>query len=141
MINLLKFIKSASTGRILAVLLGTSLLSAAALARRVAEPPAAPERIGSEAFVGLLRATDVTSVIAPAPMTIAEVVAAPGDELRAGDPIARLDRTEADRELAHLTLELERATQNVVERERAVAWTEHASQRLTSEAAQANLAL
>src|SRR5919108_186344 len=49
MINLLKFIKSASTGRILAVLLGTSLLSAAALARRVAEPPAPPGRIRNQA--------------------------------------------------------------------------------------------
>ncbi len=138
MMNPLKFLKSASTGRVLAVLLGATLLSAAALARRVAEPPAAPERIGSEAFVGLIRATDVTTVIAPVPLTIAEVVAAPGDELREGDPIARLDRSEADRALAHLTLELERATQNVAERERAVAWTEHASQRLISETTHAS---
>src|SRR3954453_15838025 len=121
MTNPLNYLKSASTVRVLAVLVGTTLLSAAALARRVAEPPAAPERIGSEAFVGLIRAVDVTSVIAPAPLTIAEIVAAPGDELAAGAPIARLDRSEADRELAHLTLELERATQNVAERERAVA--------------------
>jgi multidrug resistance efflux pump len=139
--NPLRYLKFASTGRVLAVLLGVTLLSAAALARRVAEPPAAPERIGDEAFVGLLRATDVTSVIAPVPLTIAEIVVAPGDELAAGAPIARLDRTDADRELAHLTLELERATQNVAERERAVAWTEHASQRLVSETTHASTEL
>src|SRR5918996_2486174 len=136
--NPLRYLKFASTGRVLAVRLGVTLLSAAALARRVAEPSAAPERIGDEAFVGLLGAPDVTSVIPPVPLTIAEIVVAPGDELAAGAPIARLDRTDADRELAHLTLELERATQNVAERERAVAWTENASQRLVSETTHAS---
>jgi multidrug resistance efflux pump len=138
MTNPLTSLKSASTGRVLAILLGTTLLSAAALARRVAEPAAVPERIGNEASVGLIRPTDVSSVIAPAALTIAEVVVAPGDEVAAGAPIARLDRSEADRELAHLTLELERATENVAERERTVAWTEHTTQRLVPETTQAS---
>src|SRR5213593_970231 len=139
--RLLKFLDSASTGRILAILFVATTISAAALARRVVEPPAPAERIGGETLAGVLRATDVSSIMAPVTLTIAEVRAAPGDELAAGAPIVRLDRTDADRELAQLTLELERATQNVAERERAVAWTEHATQRLVPETTQATAQL
>ena len=137
----MSFLTSASTGRVLAILIAATMVSAAALARRVAEPPAEPERVATEALVGLLRATDVSSIMTPVSVTIAEILVAQGDELAAGDPIARLDRTNTERELAQLSLEIERARQNVAGREQAVAWLEHASQRLVTETTQASAQL
>src|SRR5207244_1416575 len=111
-------------------LLVATIASSAALARHVVEPPADPGPVLSDALVGLLRPIDINSITTPIPVTIAEVMVAPGDELTTNQPIARIDRTDGDRELARLTLEIQRATADVNQRERAVAWTEHASQRL-----------
>jgi len=113
------------------------MVSAAALARRAVDPPAATERITSDALVGLLRPTDISSIMTPIALTVAEIMAAPGDEVTAGQPLARIDRTDGERELAHLTLEIERATQDVAERERVIAWTEHNNRLLVTETAQA----
>jgi len=113
------------------------MVSAAALARRAVDPPAATERITSDALVGLLRPTDISSIMTPIALTVAEIMAAPGDEVTAGQSIARIDRTDGERELAHLTLEIERATQDVAERERVIAWTEHNNRLLVTETAQA----
>jgi multidrug resistance efflux pump len=141
MMNPLKRLAAGSSGRLLTVLLIATIASSAALARHVVEPPANPEPILSEGIVGLLRPIDISSITTPIPVTIAEVVVAPGDELTANQPIARIDRTDGERELARLALEIERATGEVNERERAVAWTEHANQRLVAEVAQATAAL
>ena len=141
MMNTLHRHASASSARIVTVLIVATIASSAALARRVVEPAGDTQPIVSEALVGLLGPTDTNSIVTPMPVTIAEVLCAPGDELAANQPIARIDRTEAERELARLGLEVERAKHDVLERERALAWTEHASQRLVTEMAQATAEL
>src|SRR5438552_484085 len=135
MLKPLKVLTSRATRRVLIGLLVGTMVSAAALARRAVDPPAATERITSDALVGLLRPTDISSIMTPIALTVAEIMAAPGDEVTAGQPIARIDRT--DGELEHLTLEIERATQDVAERERVIAWTEHNNKLLVTETAQA----
>jgi multidrug resistance efflux pump len=137
MLEPLKVLTSRAGRRVLIGLLVGSMVSAAALARRAVDPPAAIERITSEALVGFVRPTDISSIMTPIALTVAEIVAAPGDEVTAGQPIARIDRTDGERELAHLRLEIDRATQDVAERERVIAWTAHANQRLVTETAQA----
>src|SRR6266542_866161 len=141
MLKPLKVLTSRATRRVLIGLLVGTMVSAAALARRAVDPPAATERITSDALVGLLRPTDISSIMTPIALTVAEIVAAPGDEVTAGQPLARIDRTDGERELAHLSLEIERATQDVGERERVIAWTEHNNQGLVTETAQAGVDL
>ena len=137
MLKPLKVLTSRATRRVLIGLLVGTMVSAAALARRAVDTPAATERITSDALVGLLRPTDISSIMTPIALTVAEIMAAPGDEVTAGQPLARIDRTDGERELAHLTLEIERATQDVAERERVIAWTEHNNRLLVTETAQA----
>jgi multidrug resistance efflux pump len=65
------------------------------------------------------------------------VLATVGDELEPGNPIARIDHAQTLRELAQLDLDVERASQDVAERERGVRWLTDAVQRLEAEAADA----
>src|SRR5437773_10599267 len=122
MLKPLKVLTSRATRRVLIGLLVGTMVSAAALARRAVDPPAATERITSDALVGLLRPTDISSIITPIALTVAEMMAAPGDEVTACQTIARIDRADGERQLAHLTLEIQPATRDLAEREGVMGW-------------------
>jgi multidrug resistance efflux pump len=130
-------------GVVAAALLGVALITSGALAKRSALPEAEADSAITEAFAGLVRPTDVGSIAASAAMTIAEVAVSVGDEVAAGQPIARLDSRESERELAQVSLELERATQDVSHRENALTWLQATmrGEAATSTDAPARLAL
>jgi HlyD family secretion protein len=105
----------AVAGSILIVALLTSgFLAKRSVERLDSEPPA------TEALMGLVRPTDVGTIAAPAPITIAEVLVAVGDELAAGDRIIRRDVADEQRAMAQLALAVEHARQDVGFREQAV---------------------
>ena len=128
-------------GRVLAVLLALTVVTTAVLARRAVGPIDEADRTISEAVVGLVRPSEVSTVATPIAITIAEMIAAVGDELAAGQPIARIDFTEAQRELAQLGLDVERAQRDVIDREHDVRQVRQAVQRLEAGAAEAGAEL
>ena len=120
-----------ATARVVGALLVALIVTSAALAKRAVEP--AVETDGpawATSSPASIVPNDVSSVTTAAGMTIAEVVAAVGDELQTGKPIARIDVTEGQRDLAELKLELDRARQDVVDRERIVALLQDSIERL-----------
>jgi multidrug efflux pump subunit AcrA (membrane-fusion protein) len=138
MFSRLTFLTSRSAARVAVVLLVATVVTSAALAKRSVEP--APEPVlppASESLTGLVRAGDVVSVSTPAAVTISETVVGVGDEVKAGDPLARIDSAIGRRELDERGLEVARATQDVGDRERMVALIESGIQRLVAEAADA----
>lgn len=128
-------------GRIAGVILILLVVTSAAIARRVVAPADDVGRTLSETVAGLIRPSDVSSITLQAPAAVAEVLVGVGDEIAAGQPIARLDRAEGQRDLRQLGLDVERARQDVVERERSVAWSRQAMERLQSGDPAAQLAM
>ncbi len=120
---------SRSTALVAGSLLTVALVTSGAIAHRAALP-AADDRTESEALSGLVRTTDGSTIATPVAVTIADVLVAIGEEVANGQPIARRDVADAERELAQLALELERATQDVIHRERTLAWLQASRQRL-----------
>jgi multidrug resistance efflux pump len=119
----------------LAVALVAAVIASVALARQAAGPGERVDGVAPPAvLVGFVQPGDVASVTAPTPVTIAAVLVEAGDDVAAGQPIARTDRDDAERELARLNLDVERAQQDVIECDRAVAWLQDAIRRLQTEA-------
>ncbi len=132
-------LRSRPAARIGGVLLVVTVVASAALAKRAVEPAAAPgaETSPAEAFVGIVQPGDVISVTASAAMTVADTLVGVGDGLEAGDPIVRIDSALGEREVAERSLDLARAAQEVVDRERMVGLLESSIQRLLAESADA----
>jgi multidrug resistance efflux pump len=129
-------------GRVTAALLvALTVVTSGALARRSLpvddESDAATGARLSDALVGMVRPSDVSVIATPVALTIAELLATVGDEVEAGAPIARIDHTQTFRELAQLELDVERASQEVSERESGVTLLADAIQRLETGAAEA----
>jgi multidrug resistance efflux pump len=117
------------------VVLVAAVIASVALARRAAGPGepvdgAAPPMV----LVGFVQPGDVASITAATPITIAAVLVAAGDDVAAGQPIARTDRADVERELAKLGLDVERAQQEVIERERYVTWLQDTIRGLMTDA-------
>lgn len=106
-------------GLVAASILSVALLTSGFLAKRSVER-IDTERPASEALMGLIRPTDVGTIATPAPLTIAQVLVAVGDELAAGDRIVRRDVVDEERAVAQLALAVEHARQDVGFREQAV---------------------
>lgn len=137
MLTRLKLLTSDRSARAAGVFLAVTVVTTAALARQAVGPADEGERTVSEALVAFVRASDVSSIATPTALTIADVIVTVGDELGAGQPIARIDHTDVQRELTQLSLDVERASQDVIERERSVALAQDAIQGLVSDAADA----
>ena len=105
-------------GLVAGSILIVALLTSGFLAKRTVEPNEV-DHAPAEALVGMVRPTDVGTIAAAAPMTIAEVLVAVGDDLEAGHRIARRDIVEEERALAQLGLTVERAQQDTTFREQA----------------------
>jgi multidrug efflux pump subunit AcrA (membrane-fusion protein) len=120
------------------VILAAAVITSVALARRAAGPG---ERVDGvtppPVLVGFVQPGDVASITVATPVTIAAVLVEAGDNVAAGQPIARTDRDDAERELAKLNLDVERAQQEVIEGEHAVASLQDTVRLLVTEATDA----
>jgi multidrug efflux pump subunit AcrA (membrane-fusion protein) len=114
-----------------------TLVASGTLANRAVVPAGDRDHAAAEPLSGFVRPTDVSSIAAPAAVTIADVLVAVGDELEGGQPIAVRDLPESARETAQIDLEVERATHEVAHRERTVAWLQESIGRLAQRAAEA----
>lgn len=133
----LKLLVSGHGGIAAVALVAVTVITSAAVAKRAAGPSADGEMTVKDSFSGLVRPNDVSSITTPTAITVAEVVVVVGEELAAGQPIARLDQTDGERDLAQLGLEIERARLDVLDRERDIALVEQETKRMAVEAAEA----
>jgi len=114
------------------VILAIALVTSGFLAKRSAESNDQPP---VEGLVGLVSATEIDTVAAPFAVTIAQVLAAVGDELTANQCIARRDITEEGRSAAALAVALETSQQDVGFREQAIDTLERSLHRLATKTA------
>lgn len=130
-------------GRLAVFVLAATVVASAALARRATgSGDAENEAVPSTAAAGLVQPGEISAFVASQPVAIAAVLVAIGDAVTRGQPIARVDQSEADRQAATRALDLERARQDVEARRRSVAWLRASLDRLAaSDAATAQLAL
>ena len=117
------------------------VVASAAMAKKALEPAAEAAISLTDAFVGLIVSDDISSITTPTGITIAETLVAVGDQLVQGQPIARIDDVEGQRELVQLNLETARSRQEVVDREQLVGILRDSIERLVAEDAPAQLAL
>jgi multidrug resistance efflux pump len=116
--------------RVGGVILVVSVVTSAALARRVVAPDDEGRHARVQSAVGLIRPGDVTSVTLPAAGSVAEVLVAVGDEVKDDQPLARVTLPDGRHDLAQLIIDVERAQQEVLARERDVIWARQAIERL-----------
>jgi multidrug efflux pump subunit AcrA (membrane-fusion protein) len=134
MLSRFELLHSRSTARVAGVLLVATVVTSAALAKRSVEPPPEPVLApAAEALAGLVRPGDIVNVSTPVPLTVSDPLVAVGDELQAGDPIARIDFAVGQREVEERRLEAAKAAQDVADRERMVAVLEKEVQRIAAE--------
>jgi multidrug resistance efflux pump len=119
-------------GMVAGVLLIAAIVTSGALAKRSVEPEVDTAPASNEAWSGMVRPTDPSTIAATSAITIGEVLVSVGEEVQAGQPVARHDVADRERELAALQLEIERVTREIANHESALEWHQDAIRRLLS---------
>jgi multidrug resistance efflux pump len=101
-------------------LLTLGVVASALVARNTIVLSSGTAPVSSDALVGLVRPGEVTAVTTASPFTATSVEVRVGDEVVAGQSLIRIDSTDAQRALDDVTVDLERARQEALERSLAV---------------------
>lgn len=104
-------------------LLTICVVASAAMVRNTVVPKTPVSTTAVPSLAGLIRPGDVTSVTTPIALTVTDVLVRVGDEVTAGQPLLRVDHAGSQHDADQIGVELERAKQDVAEKEHTVSRT------------------